>query len=152
MEFKNCREEKVWQFLYHLVLHSISAFRLRPKTHMRSAALCRSLSNSVWFRFDCYVQHYFVSIRKTFINIFVALPELQKNIVAHIAPPKNTQNFIFAWKSHTKFYLHKQTTHSFTCTWPEHSTIVSYLTLKCSASAVVVEKNVNITEHVVITL
>jgi len=54
---KNCREEKLWQFLYHLVQDSISAFRLRPKTHMRSAVICRSLNISVWLRFDCNVQH-----------------------------------------------------------------------------------------------
>ena len=51
---------------------------------------------------------------------------------------KISQNFIFAWKSHTKFCLHKQTMQNFTCAWPEHSTIISYLTLKCNASAVVV--------------
>ena len=62
------REEKLWPFLYHLVLDSISAIRLRPKTHMRLAMLCRSLNNSVWFRFDWNVQYYFVSIRKTFID------------------------------------------------------------------------------------
>jgi len=109
MELKNCREEKLWQFLYHLVLDSISAFWLRLKMHMCSAVLCRSLNNSVWVRFDWNVQHYFVSIRKTFIDICVALTELQKKkIITHIAPQKNTQSFIFAWKSHTKFSLHKK--------------------------------------------
>ena len=98
----------LWQFLYHLVLDSISAFRLRPKAHMRSAVLCRSLNNSVWFRFDWNVQHYFVSIGKTFIDIFVALTELRKKIITHIVPQKNTKNFIFAWKKHTKFPLHKK--------------------------------------------
>jgi len=77
--------------------------------HMCSAVLCRSLNNSVWVRFDWNVQHYFVSIRKTFIDICVALTELQKKkIITHIAPQKNTQSFIFAWKSHTKFSLHKK--------------------------------------------
>ena len=50
---------------------------------------------------------------------------------------KNTQNF-FAWKSHTKFSLHKKTTQNFTCTWAEHSTIIRSWMLKCNASAVVV--------------
>ena len=67
---------------------SISAFRLPPKAHMRSAVLCRSLNNSVWFRFDWNVQHYFVSICKTFIDIFVALTELRKKIITHIVPQK----------------------------------------------------------------
>jgi len=75
---------------------------------MRSAVFCRSLNNSVWFRLYWDVQHYFVSIRKTFIDIFVAPTELQKKIIAHIVPRKNTQIFIFARKSHTKFSLHKK--------------------------------------------
>ena len=95
MELKNCREEKLWQFLYHLVLDSISAFRLRPKMHMRSAVHCQSLNNSIWFRFDWNVQHYFVSIRKTFIDIFVALTELRKkNYSTHCTT-----------KKHAKFYF-----------------------------------------------
>ena len=95
--------------LNHLVLDSISAFRLCPKMHLRPAALCRSLNNSVWFWFDCNVQHYFVSIRKTFIDIYVALTELQKKKFLHtLYHTKNTQNFIFAWKSHTKFSLHNK--------------------------------------------
>jgi len=54
------------------------------------------------------------------------------------------------------FFAQKKQRKNFTCTWPEHSTIASSWMLKCNASAVVVvvvaEKNVNITEHVVITL
>jgi len=123
-EIKNCRKEKLWQLLYHLVPDSISAFRLRPKTHMRSAVLCRSLNNSVWFRLDWNVQHYFVSLRKTFIDIFVALSDLRKkNYYTHSTTKKHA--IFFAWKSHTKFCLHKKTTQNFTCTWPEHSTIAS---------------------------
>ena len=123
--------------LYHLVLDSISAFQLRPKTHMRSALLCRSLNNSVWFRFDWNVQHYFISIRKTFIDIFVASTELQKkNYCTHL-PQKNTKNFIFAWKTTQNFLCTKKTTQNFTCMWPEHSTIASSWMLKCNASPVV---------------
>ena len=83
-------------------------FLTRPKTHMRSAVLCQLLNNSVWFRFDSNVQHYFVSIRETFIDIFVASTELRKIIIAHIVPQKNTKNCIFAWKTDTKLSLHKK--------------------------------------------
>jgi len=49
------------------------------------------------------------------------------------------QNFIFAWKSHTKFSLHtKKKMQNCTRTWPEHLTTVSSWMLKCNASAVVV--------------
>jgi len=96
----------LWQFLYHLVVDSISAFRLRPKTHMRSAALCRSLNNSVWFQFDCNVQHYFVSIRKTFIDILFALTELKKKIITHNVPQK-TRKILFS---------HEKATQNFLCT------------------------------------
>ena len=75
---------------------------------MRSAVLCRSLNNSVWFRFDWNVQYYFVSIRKTFIDIFVAPTELRKKIVTHIVPQKNTKNFIFAWKTTQNFLCTKK--------------------------------------------
>ena len=34
--------------------------------------------------------------------LLVALTELRKNIITHIVPRKNTQNFIFAWIIHTK--------------------------------------------------
>jgi len=107
------------------------------KAHAFSCALpiVKSLS---WFRFDWNVQHYLVSIRKTSIDIFVALTELRKKIITHIVPQKNTHNFIFAWKSHTKISLHKKTTQNFTCTWPEHSTIASSWMLKCNAFAAVV--------------
>jgi len=56
-------------------------------------------------------------------------------------------------KPHKIFFAQK-TTQNFVCTWPEHSTIVSSWILKSNASAAVVvaEKNVNITEYVVITL
>ena len=37
--------------------------------------------------------------------LLVALTELWKNIITHIVPRKKTQNFIFAWKIHTKFCL-----------------------------------------------
>ena len=106
LELKNCRKEKLWQFLYHLVVDSISAFRLRPKTHMRSAVLCRSLNNSVRYRFDWNGQHYFVSIGKTFIDIFVALTELQKKIITHIVPQK-TRKILFS---------HEKATQNFVCT------------------------------------
>jgi len=105
---------------------------------MRSAVLCRSLNNSVWFRFDWNVQHYFVSIRKTFIDIFVALTELRKKNYYTHCTTRNMKNFIFAWKSRTKFSCTKKTTQNFTCMWPEHSTIASSWMLKCNASAVVV--------------
>ena len=136
-EIKNGRKEKLWQFLCHLVLDSISAFRLRPKTHMCSAVLCRSLNNSVWFRFDWNVQHYFVSLRKTFIDVFVALTELRKkNYYTHFTTKKHAK--FFAWKATQNFLCTKKTTQNFTCTWPEHSTSVSSWMLKCNASAVVV--------------
>ena len=105
-----------------------SAFRLHLKTHMRSAVLCWSLNNSVWFQFDWNVQYYFVLIRKTFIDIFVALTKLRKKIITHIVPQKNTQNVLCT----------KKTTQNFTCMWPEHSTIASSWMLKCNTSAVVV--------------
>jgi len=125
--------------LYHLVLDSISAFQLRPKTHMRSALLCRSLNNSVWFRFDWNVQHYFISIRKTFIDIFVALTELRnKNYYTHCTTNK-TRKILFSHEKVTQNFLcTKKTTQNFTCMWPEHSTIASSWMLKCNASAVVV--------------
>jgi len=117
---------------------SISAFRLPPKAHMRSAVLCRSLNNSVWFRFDWNVQHYFVSICKTFIDIFVALTELRKKIITHIVPQK-TRKILFSHEKVTQNFLcTKKTTQNFTCTWPEHSTIDSSWMLKCNTSAVVV--------------
>jgi len=59
---------------------------------------------------------------------------------------KKPQEIFFAQNKQRKIFI---------CTWPEHSTIASSWMLKCYASAVVVvvaEKNVNITEHVVITL
>ena len=68
----------------------------------------------------------------------VALTELRKNVITYIVPRNNTQNFIFAKKFQKKLGLHKKTRQNFTCTWPEHSAIVSSLTLKCNASAVVV--------------
>jgi len=147
LELKNCREEKLWEFLYHLVLDITSAFRLRPKTHMRSAVLCRSPNISVWFRFDWNIQHYFVSIRKTFIDIFVALTELRKKIITHIVPQKNTKNFIFAWKTTQNFLCTKKTTQNFTCMWPEHSKIASSWMLKCNASAVVVAEKMWISQN-----
>ena len=104
LELKNCRKEKLWQFLYLLVLDSISAFRLSPKTHMRSAVLCRLLNNSVWFRFDWNVQHYFVSIRKTFIDIFVSLTELRKKIITRIVPQK-TRKILFLQGKATQNFL-----------------------------------------------
>ena len=125
MELKKCRDEKLWQFLYHLVLDIISAFRLRPKTHMRSAVLCRSQNNSVWFWFDWNVQHYFVSLRKTFTDIFVALTELpKKNYYTHCTT-KNTQILFSREKATQNFLCTKKTTQNFTCMWPEHSTIAS---------------------------
>ena len=109
LELKNCREEKLWQFLYHLVLDSTSAFRLRPKTHMRSAVLCRSLNISVWFRFDWNVQHYFVSIRKTFINIFLALTELRKkNYYTHCSTKKYEKIHVRMKKPHKIFFAQKK--------------------------------------------
>jgi len=49
------------------------------------------------------------TIRKTFIDIFVALTELwKKKIITHIVPQKNTKNFIFAWKKHTIFFAPKK--------------------------------------------
>jgi len=41
-------------------------------------------------------------------------------------------------KNTQKLGLQKKTRQNFTCTWPEHSAIVSSWTLKCNASAVVV--------------
>jgi len=57
--------------------------------------------------------------------LLVALTELRKNVITYIVPRKNTQNYIFAWKIHKKLGLHKKTRQNFTCTWPEHSAIVS---------------------------
>jgi len=109
LELKNCREEKLWQFLYHLVLDSISAFQLRPKTHMLSAVLCRSLNNSVWFQLDWNVQHHFVSIRKTFIDIFVALTELRKkNYYTHCTTKKHEKFYFRTKKPHKIFFAPKK--------------------------------------------
>jgi len=112
---------------------------LRPKTHMRSAVLCRSLNISVWFRFDWNVQHYFVSIRKTFIDIFVALTELRKkNSYTHCTTKKHEKIYVRMKNPHKIFFAQKKTTQNFSCMWPEHSTIASSWMLKCNASAVVV--------------
>ena len=106
---------------------------------MRSAALCRSLNNSVWFRFDCNVQHYFVLIRNTFIDIFVALTELQKkNYYTHCTTKKHAKFYFRMKKPHKIFFAQKQQRKIFICMWPEHSTIASSWMLKCNASAVVV--------------
>ena len=67
--------------------------------------------------------------------LLVALTELRKNVITYIVPRYNTQNLIFAWKIHKKLGLHKKTMKNFTCTWPEHSAIVSSWTLKWNASA-----------------
>ena len=105
-ELKNCREEKLWQFLYYLVLDSISAFRLCLKTHMHSAVLSRSLNNSIWFRFDWNVQYYFVSIRKAFIDIFIALTEFRQKLL-HTLYHKKTRKILFS---------HEKATQNFLCT------------------------------------
>jgi len=42
----------------------------------------------------------------------------EKKIITHIAPRKNTPNFIFARKSNPKFCLHKKTTQNVICTSP----------------------------------
>ena len=47
--------------------------------------------------------------------LLVALTELRKNVITYIAPRKNPQNFIFAWKIHKKLGLHKKTRQNFTC-------------------------------------
>ena len=95
--------------MYHLVLDSISAFRLRPKTHVLSAVLCWSLNNSVWFQFDWNVQHYFVSIRKTFIDIFVALTELRKkNYYTHCTIKKHAKFYFRMKKPHKIFFTQKK--------------------------------------------
>ena len=138
LELKNCREKELWQFLYHLVLDSSSAFILRPKTHTRSGVLCRSPNNSIWFRFDWNVQHYFVSIRKTVIDIFVALTEHPKKIITHIVTQKTRKILFSDEKATQNFLCPKKTKQDFTCTWPEHWTIGSSWMLKCNASAVVV--------------
>ena len=153
LELKNCREEKLWQFLYHLVLDSTSAFRLRPKTHMRSAVLCRSLNISIWFRFDWNVQHYFVSIRKTFIDIFVALTEQQKKLL-HTFYHKKTQKILFshekphkiffAQNNNSKFYLH--------VAWVFSNCQLLDAEMERFCCCCCCRKNVNITEHAVITL
>jgi len=72
---------------------------------MRSAVICRSLNDSIRFRFDWNVQYYFVSIRKTFIDIFVALTELRKKCYYTHCTTKKHANFIFAWKSHNKIFF-----------------------------------------------
>jgi len=41
------------------------------------------------------------------MDVFVALTELWKRIITHIVQQKNTQNFFFKWKSHTKFFFTK---------------------------------------------
>jgi len=121
------------------LLPSPATFPLRPKTHTRSSALCRSLNYTVWFRFDCNVQHYFVSIRKTFIDIFVALTELQKKKLLHTFCHRRTRNILFLHeKARQNFLCTKKQRKIFICTWSEYSTIASYWMLKCNASAVVV--------------
>ena len=70
--------------------------------------------------------------------LLVALTELRKNVLTYIVQRKNTQSVILAWKIHKEIGLHEKTRQNFTCTWPEHSAIVSSCTLKCNASAVVV--------------
>jgi len=81
-----------------------SAFRLHLKTHMRSAVLCWSLNNSVWFQFDWNIQYYFVLIRKTFIDIFVALTKLRKKLL-HTLYHKKTHKMFFAQKKQRKILL-----------------------------------------------
>jgi len=91
---------------------------------MRSAVLCRSLNNSGWFRFDWNVQLYFVSIRKTFIDIFVALTELRKKKLLHTLYHKKTCKILFSHEKATFFAQKKQRT-ILLATRPEHSTIAS---------------------------
>jgi len=95
---------------------------------------------TLWFRFDWNVQHYFVSIRKTFIDIFVTLTELRKKkIITHIVPQKKTHKILFSHVKATQYFLYtKKTTQNFTCTSPEYSTIASSWMLKFNSSAVVV--------------
>jgi len=69
--YKIVEKKSYDSFLYHLVLDSISAFRLRPKTHMRSAVLCRSLNNSIWFRFDWNVLFSFQYVTETYYFVWL---------------------------------------------------------------------------------
>ena len=104
---------------------------------MRSAVLCRSLNNSVWFRFNKNVQHFRFDTWNLH-RCFRCTNWTTKKKLLHTLYNERTHNFFFAWKSHTIFPLHKKTTQNCTCTWAEHSTIISSWMLKCNASAVVV--------------
>jgi len=64
--------------------------------------------------------------------LHVALAELRKNIIMHIVPRKTTKALIL----HEILFAQKNKA-NFTCTWPEHSAIVSSWTLKWNASAVI---------------
>jgi len=105
---------------------------------MRSAALCRSLSNSI------NVQHYFVSIRKTFIDIFVALTELRKKNYYTHCTTKKTREILFSHEKATQFSLHKKNNAKFGLSIRQCGLSIRQLPafgnwmLKCNASAVVV--------------
>jgi len=72
---------------------------------MRSAVLCRSLNNA--FGFDLTKTYStFVSILKTFSDVFIALTELRKKLL-HIVQRKNTQNFFRMKKPHKIFFAQK---------------------------------------------
>ena len=85
------------------------------------------------------------------MDIFVALTELQKKLL-HTLYHKKHAKFYFRMKNpHKKFLDQKKQSKIFICTWHEHSTITSSWMLKCNASCCCCRKDVNITEHVVIT-
>ena len=76
---------------------------------MRSAVLCRSANNSVWFQFDWNVQRYFVSMRKTFIDIFVALSDWtsKKNYYTHCTTKKHAKFYFRMKKPYKIFFAQK---------------------------------------------
>jgi len=142
-----CHKGKIVKSLHHYVRSQWKGFWFCIYAHcssMRSQMLYTNGSLEI-----CQERVFVKQRRKHSWSsyLLVALTELRKNVITYIAPRKNTQNFIFAWKIHKKLGLHKKTTQNFTCTWPEHSPIVSSWTLKCNASAVVVAKKMWISQN-----
>jgi len=99
---------KIVKSLHHYVLSQWKRFWVCIYAH------CSSMRSQMLYTkgsFEICQERMFVKQRRKHSwssYLLVALTELRKNIITHIVPWKNTQNFIFAWKIHTKFCLHKK--------------------------------------------
>jgi len=128
-----CPLAKIVKSLHHYVRSQWKRFWVYIYAH------CSSMRSQMLYTrgsFEICQERMFVKQRRKHrwsSYLLVALTELRKNIIMHIVPRKTRKV-----KVRMKFCLHKKTRQNFTCTWPEHSAIVSSWTLKCNASAVVV--------------